>query len=161
MKSCRRTGNGFTLLELTIVLLVSTMVMLLAGALQSSYGHRSADLLERAEVVRELQLAIDSLRGDCGAATVVIRQQADSVVIRREPAALAAAGLQLTGLDAGVRYRLAGEDLIRRDLEFGGEYVVAQRLENFLVQRQGTEVRMILTAGTGAEQKVVTLRWRP
>lgn len=160
MKSIRRTGNGFTLLELTIVLLVSTMVMLLAGALQSSYGRRSSDLLERAEVVRELQLAIDSLRGDCGAATEVLRSGANTVVISRESAALATAGLQLSGLDAGVRYELSGEHLIRTDLEFGGEYIVAQRLANFVVERQGQEVRMILTAGTGAEEKVVTLRWR-
>ncbi len=161
MKLRRHAESGFTLLELTVVLLVSTMVLLLAGTLQSSYGRRSADLLERAEVVRELQLAIDSLRGDFGAAELAVRSSPSSVIIHRESAALATAGLSVNGPDAGVRYELVGAHLLRTDLKFGGEFVVAQRLKNFVVERQGPEVRMILTAGTGTEEKVVTLRWRP
>lgn len=153
--------RGFTLLELTIVLLVSAMVFLLAGALQSSYGHRSADLRERAGVVRELEIAIDALRADVGIAAMLSRTAADRLVIERRADALRALGLVPAGQDDGVEYSLQGTALVRTDREFGGNYVVATGLEAFAVARQGNEVVLTLAAGSGGERKEVTLRWRP
>lgn len=158
----RRDGRGgFTLLELTIVLLVSALVFLLAGALQSSYGHRSTELRSRADAVRELELAIDSLRADVGIAAMLNVLPGDELVIERRWDALNASGPPPQGQDNGLLYELVGADLTRTDREYGGDYVVATGLETFTVVRQGNDVVITLAAGRDDERKEVTLRWRP
>ena len=159
MTALRRNRRGFTLLELVIVLMVSTLVFLLAGALQSSYGKRSTDLLVRAETVRELQLAVEAMRQDAGAATDLRRWSPTALHILREAAPLAAVGLVIQGADAGVEYELVGADLIRTDLEFGGSFVTATGLTDFEVTDTGAQVVVRLAAGNGTEAKEVFLRW--
>ena len=154
-----RGRAGFTLLELVVVLTVTGLVFLLAGALQSSYARRSTDLLERAQAVRELQLAVEAIRQDAGGALAMQRWSPAAVRILRDGPPLAATGQPLQGGDAGVQYELIGDDLVRTDLEFGGEWVAASGLTAFEVAETGTQVELRLAAGSGDEAKEVFLRW--
>lgn len=154
-----RRRAGFTLLELVVVLMVTGLVFLLAGALQSSYARRSADLLDRARALRELQLAVEAVRQDAGGAVAFQRWSPSAVRILRDGPPLAAAGLVLQGGDAGVQYELVGDDLVRTDLEFGGSWVAAGGLTAFEVTETGNQVELRLAAGSGSEAKEVFLRW--
>jgi len=159
MIRARRSRTGFTLLELVVVLMVTALVFLLAGALQSSYAKRSTELLVRARAVRELQLAVESLRQDAGGAIAMQRWSPSAVRVLRDSPPLAAAGLVVQGVDAGVEYELVGDDLVRTDLEFGGSWVAASGLTAFDVTETGAQVELRLAAGSGNEAKEVFLRW--
>ena len=157
--SLPRRRAGFTLLELVVVLMVTGLVFLLAGALQSSYGRRSAELLDRARAARDLQPAVEAVREDAGGAVAFQRWSPSAVRILRDGAPLAAIGQPLQGGDAGVQYELVGDALVRSDLEFGGSWVAATGLTAFDVVETGVQVELRLAAGSGDEAKEVFLRW--
>ena len=155
----RRPRAGFTLLELTIVLLVSSMVFLIGAGLQSHYSRTTQDLRDASSTIRELRLGIEWLRKDAGGAVDFQRLGRSRVRIFRSDEAMRFIGG--VAPDSGVEYRLVDDRLFRRDLEVGGNFVVAEGLETFEVRAAGTEVRLQLGAGEGAHAQALELRWSP
>ena len=158
MKRHPRPCAGFTLLEMTIVVLVSMMVFLLGASLHAHYSRRSADLIERAETLRELRLAVEWLRQDVGGADNIRRLNSARLRISRSPETLARVGG--TAPDAGIDYLLTGEHLERIDRELGGNFVVATGLTAFEVTERGQDIEILLRAGTGTEEQEIVVLWR-
>jgi prepilin-type N-terminal cleavage/methylation domain-containing protein len=159
--SKRSSSAGHTLLEMTIVVAIMSVLVSMVARAQRPFSEMILELQDRSVTASELHLAVDYLSKDFGAAEKVDRRSEDSLWIRREPSAARRLGVLAPQVDRGIQYSYKDGNLLRKDLETGGSFVVATGMTGFDVSRlRNKEMRITMADGVGEEQHEVALVWR-
>jgi prepilin-type N-terminal cleavage/methylation domain-containing protein len=156
-----RSAAGFTLLELLVGVVVSSIIVMLAMMAWKPMSSSTLLLRDRARDTTELRLAVESMLQDLGGAdTALPTLQPEELHIVREQAVAELAGAWSSGADAGIVYSLSEGDLERHDVALGSSVIVASGLETFDVERvAGSETHVTLRVGEGLGERQVELVW--
>ena len=155
-----RRRAGHTLAEMVIVGMIVALVGTFATKAWTPIGDSIVDLRTRAVASSELRLAAEYLRDDFGGAQLVVNEDGEKLLIRREEDAAALGGVPRGTADPGIRYWLEDGHLMRRDLYRKVEFVAARDIQGFSVRKvRGKEIRIAVTAGLDKDQRTVTLAW--
>jgi prepilin-type N-terminal cleavage/methylation domain-containing protein len=152
--------RAFTLLELLVGVIVSSIVVMLAMLAWRPMSQSTLGLRERALDDIELRLGVEWLLADLGGADSALpTSEAGELHIVREQAVAELAGAW-SGGDVGILYVLDEGDLVRTDLALSVTRLVAAGLETFDVERVAEgETHVTLGAGTGLGARTVELVW--
>ena len=157
----RVRATGFTLVELLVVVTLSSIIMTLAIRAWQPMSAETLSLRDRARAAGELRLAVDALLSDLGGAETVTESVAgDELYITREQAVAERLGAW-SGGDLGILYSLVSGDLVRNDLALGITVTIATDLGAIEVDESGGETSLRLETGADLTYREVTLRWAP
>jgi len=159
METPARTARGFTLVELLVVVVLSSGIMLLGMWSWRPQQHAILELRDRTQVVGELRLAVENLLQDLGGAHK-LTISGTTLHIEREEATATLAGGWDGSADEGVEYWRDDDDLWRLDVASGRVRLVASRLTAFDVGKNGKRISIDLSAGEGDAERNLGLRWR-
>jgi prepilin-type N-terminal cleavage/methylation domain-containing protein len=141
--------TGFTLLEVLMVSILSSILMLVLSATWAGLGRPTKDLIQRSLVIHEMRLAAAALTLDLGGSLpgpqgVLGSQAQNRFVGWMQPADSQLwlcfdGGSQPNGVadwappDTVIIYQIEGDRLVRWDMSAGTSFTVARYLQSFQV----------------------------
>jgi len=154
-----RHARGHTLVELLVVVTISAILVNIALLAWKPISASTLSLRDRAADDAELRFAVEALLADFGGADAALPTLDGDLLITREQAVAELAGAW-DGDDDGIVWSLVEGDLLRHDEALDTEVVIATGLTDFAVTRPGgIETHVLLSAGSGAGARSVTLAW--
>lgn len=157
-----KAPKGFTVLEVMVVCWLTALLALLLSAAWGGVGKPMVDLIARAQLAREIDLAVASLSRDLGGSLANVEGRLGGKNLNRWVGWLAPSGSQLwlcydggTELneeaewgppDTVIVYRVESDALVRWDQSTESTFVVAKNVENMQVSPEGSDgIRIVLS----------------
>lgn len=157
--SRRARAAGFTLVELLVVVVLSSLIVTLGLRAWRPMQDGTLALRDRARDVAQLQLAVDALLADFGAAETVTIGLGGELAIEREAERAMLLGTWNGSADDGVEYALVEDRLERYDVAADATVVVASGLRAFTLEDLGDSLHVTLEVGADSGAREVELVW--
>ena len=160
MTRCRSHRAGFTLLEATVVSALMGMLAAILSSAWAGFGRPTTDVIARARVVREMNLAVDCLARDLGGS---LANNEARLGAKKQGAFVGwllpgngqlwlcfDGGAEPNGLadwappDTIIVYMLEGTRLVRWDQSAGAKFTAARELDSMKLSLLGDDLKIQL-----------------